>query len=97
MTRSLSSKPAQAFSRDYPQLVMVQWRQEDFQSLQERFEGCYGVFIIPGFISTSEMTLKDWTRAELDLGNRCLAAAKVSNLLPVESLQELSLIKDRNE
>jgi len=79
MTRSLSSRPAEAFSRDYPQLSLVQWRQDDFESLRECFEGCYGVFMNPGFISASEMTLEDWTRAELDLGNRCIKAANVSN------------------
>lgn len=80
MTRSLSSKLAQAFSRDYPQLDLLQWRQQELESLRECFEGCYGVFIIPGFISASEMTLKDWSRAELDLGNRLLAAAKAAKV-----------------
>jgi hypothetical protein len=44
------------------------------------FEGCYGVFIILGSISKSSMPLKEWTRAEIDLGKRCLEAAEVSDL-----------------
>lgn len=78
LTRSLKTKAAQAFARDYPELSLVQWGQDDTEYLRKCFEGCYGVFIILGFISKSKMSLRDWTRAEIDLGKRCLEAADVS-------------------
>jgi hypothetical protein len=82
MTRSLTSKLAEVFHRDYPQLSLVRWRQEDTESLRECFEGCYGVFISLGFVPAAKEPLEEWTRAEIALGERCIEAARVSHLLP---------------
>jgi len=84
LTRSLKTKAAQTFARDYPELSLVQWRQDDTASIRKCFEGCYGVFIILGFISEAKISMREWTRAEIDLGKRCLEAAdaaKVSHLI----------------
>lgn len=83
MTRSLKSKLAISFKRDFPHLNLVLWRQEDEQSLKECFEGCYGVFLNLGYISESEMSLQEWTRAEIELGKRCIEAAKVGDLATI--------------
>jgi len=82
MSRSLSSELAKSFSLDYPELSLVQWKQDDCESLRECFEGCYGVFFLPGFVSLSKEQLKagDWTRAELELGDRCIKAAQAAKV-----------------
>jgi hypothetical protein len=80
LTRSLTSKLAQRFSYDYPQLELVQWTVDDISSLEKCFEGCYGAFIDSGVLPPHETPVKEWTRIELALGEKCLQAAEVSLL-----------------
>jgi hypothetical protein len=80
MTRSTTSKLAQAFSRDYPQLPLVSWDQNDVSSIQRCFEGCHGAFITTGSTEAPGINLRDLTKAEMDLAERCLTAAKVGSL-----------------
>lgn len=80
MTRSWTSKLAQAFIYDYPQLSLVKWQQDDADSIQRCFEGCYGAFITSGSHLSPEITLEKATRAEIALAERCIVAAKVSHL-----------------
>jgi hypothetical protein len=80
LTRSLTSKLAKRFEHDYPQLSLVQWRVDDTLSLQKSFEGCYGAFVDSGVLLPREISLKEWTRAELALGERCRRAAEVKSL-----------------
>jgi len=81
LTRSLTSKLAKRFAYDYPQLSLLRWKVEDTLSLQKCFEGCYGAFIDSGVLLPPEVSLKDWTRAELALGERCRQAAEVNPIL----------------
>ena len=88
LTRSLTSKLARRFAYDYPHLSLLQWKVEDILSLQQCFEGCYGAFIDSGVLLPSEVSLKEWTRAELALGERCRRAAEVnSNRIDIDENQ----------
>lgn len=78
MTRSLTSKLAQRFEHDYPQLSLVEWQLDNTESLQKCFQGCYGAFIDSGVLLAPDTTAREWTRAELALGERCIKAAEVS-------------------
>lgn len=80
LTRSLTSKIAQRFEYDYPQLTLVQWKESDVDSLQKCFERCYGAFVNTGVLFPYEASVKDWTRAELALGDRVRQAAEVMSL-----------------
>lgn len=73
--------------RDYPELQLLKWRQGAIDSLQKHLEGCYGVFMISSFIPDTKLPLKDWTRAELELGSKCLKAAMVSEFPTSEIIQ----------
>jgi len=76
LTRSTTSKLAQRFVDNYPQLSLIQWNINDISSLQKCFEGCYGAFIDSGVLLPHEISLKEWTRTELALGERCCQAAE---------------------
>ena len=79
MTRSLKGQLAQAFARDYPQLPLIEWEQGNIESLRLCFQGCYGVFLNLG-AWTPGKDLKQWTRDQIEQGNRCIDAAKVRHL-----------------
>ncbi len=81
LTRSLTSKLAQRFAYDYPQLSLVQWKWDDISSLQKCFEGCYGAFVDSGVLLQSETDVKEWTRTELAHGDRIRQAAEVCPLM----------------
>ena len=85
MTRSLTSKLAKEFERDFPQLLLVQWREDDTESIKKCFDGCYGAFINTGMFAVPEASILELTRGEIALGKRCLEAAKVS-VQPSQSL-----------
>jgi NmrA-like family len=78
MSRSLTSKLAQRFTQDFPQLSLVKWQEEDTESLRQCFEGCYGAFIITNPLIRTDLALRELTRTEIELGRRCLEAAKVN-------------------
>jgi len=80
LTRSLTSKLAKRFEYDYPQLSLMQWDMDNTSSLQKCFEGCYGAFIDSGILLSPESSLKEWTRAELALGERCRQAAEKAGI-----------------
>ncbi|CZR69433.1 uncharacterized protein PAC_19333 [Phialocephala subalpina] len=80
LTSSLTSKLAQRFSYDYPQLTLMQWDMNNTSSLQKCFEGCHGAFIDSGILLSPESSLKEWTRAELALGDLCRQAAEKANI-----------------
>lgn len=80
MTRSLRSELALAFKRDYPQLSLVRWQQENGESLRECFEGCYGVFIVSDFVPEAGMSREEWNLAEIALATRCIDAAKAAGI-----------------
>jgi hypothetical protein len=82
MTRSLTSKLAQDFKLDFPQLSLVQWREHDADSIRQCFDGCYGAFISTVPSPSPEASIQELTRAEISLGERCLEAAKVRLPLP---------------
>ena len=77
MTRSLNSEVSREFTRDYPQLSLVKWQEEDVETLRRCFEGCYGAFITTSAPSEGQ-SVKEQSRAEIELGKRCLTAAKVN-------------------
>ncbi|KAH6664298.1 hypothetical protein B0J14DRAFT_493950, partial [Halenospora varia] len=76
LTRSLTSKLAWRFAHDYPQLSLMQWKVDDMSSLQKCYEGCYGAFVDSSIFFEPEIGLKEWTREELALGDRCRQAAE---------------------
>jgi hypothetical protein len=78
MSRSLTSKLAQRFTRDFPQLSLVKWQEEDTESLRQCFEGCYGAFIITNPLIRTDLALRELTRTEIELGRSCLEAANVN-------------------
>ena len=78
MTRCHSSTLAREFKRDYPQLSLIQWHEEDTESIRCCFDGCYGVFINTGVSPSPKATIQELTRTEIALGKRCLEAAEVS-------------------
>ena len=80
ITRSVTSKLAKDITRDYPQLSLVQWQEGDTESIRQCFEGCYGAFITIGVSPLPGLSLKELSRAEIDLGTRCLEAAKVNHI-----------------
>jgi len=77
MTHSLTSKLAREFELDFLHLSLVQWRQDDTDSITECFDGCYGAFIDTGMFHVPEASMLELTRGEIALGKRCLEAAKV--------------------
>ncbi len=79
MTRSIASKAAQELKRDYPQVSLFEWQQEDTDSIRQCFEGCYGAFITTAILPLPESSLQELSRDELDLGKRCLEAATVNH------------------
>lgn len=79
LTRFLTSKHAQEFAHDYPQLSLMQWNADDTSTLLQCFAGCYGAFIDFGVLALPKSSLKEWTRKELALGERCRQAAEVNN------------------
>ncbi|KAE8443294.1 hypothetical protein EG329_002010 [Mollisiaceae sp. DMI_Dod_QoI] len=76
LTRSLTSKLAQRFAYDYPQLSLVQYKGDDISSLQKCFEGCYGAFVDSGILLHPETDVKEWTHMELAHGDRIRQAAE---------------------
>jgi hypothetical protein len=84
MTRSLTSKIAQDFKLDFRRLSLVQWHEDDTNSIRRCFDGCYGAFISTGLSPSPEASIQELTRDEIALGKRCLEAAKVS--LPYQPL-----------
>jgi len=80
MTRSLTSKLARAFQRDFPQLSLVQWREDNTDSITECFDGCYGAVITSGMFPVPEASMLELTRGEIALGKRCLEAAKAAKI-----------------
>jgi hypothetical protein len=91
LTRSLTSKLAQRFAYKYPQLSLMQWRVDDALSLRKCFEGCYGAFIDSGVLLPPEISLKEWTRVELALGERCCQAVQVK--LPLANKSKIQVNK----
>jgi hypothetical protein len=59
----------------------MEWELEDVESLRQCFEGCYGAFIDSGIFLPPASALEDWTRVELELGERCIRAAEVCGCL----------------
>jgi len=80
LTRSVTSKAAQDFSRDYPQLSLVEWHPDDTESLKRGFEGCYGAFITTSPSLSPGTSIQDRSRSEIELGKRCLEAAEAASL-----------------
>jgi len=80
MTRSLTSKMSKEFERDFPQLSLVQWKEDDIDSIRKCFEGCYGAFINTGMFPSTETSIMNLTRGEIDLGKQCLEAAEATKL-----------------
>ncbi|TVY22073.1 NmrA-like family domain-containing protein, partial [Lachnellula hyalina] len=80
MTRSLTSKLAREFELDFPHLSLVQWRQDDTDSITECFDGYYGAFIDTGMFHVPEASMLELTRGEIALGKRCLEAANTASL-----------------
>ncbi|KAH7381783.1 hypothetical protein BKA64DRAFT_213355 [Cadophora sp. MPI-SDFR-AT-0126] len=80
LTRSLTSKLARNFERDYPLLTLTKWDPNDRESLQKCFEGCYGAFVDSGFLYEPGMELDGWLSAELQLGDFIREAAEHAHL-----------------
>jgi len=80
LTRSTTSRLAQAFSRDYPKLSLVEFDQKDTGSIQQCFEGCYGAFITTASTESSSVDDEDFSQAEIDFAERCLTAAKPAGI-----------------
>ncbi|KAH9206320.1 hypothetical protein DL95DRAFT_469720 [Leptodontidium sp. 2 PMI_412] len=70
LTRSRTSKLAQCFNYDWPQLSLVQWTVDDVSSLEKCFEDATAPSSTRVFSPTHETPVKEWTRTELALGER---------------------------
>ena len=81
LTRSLTSRLAVNFERDYPLLKLTKWDPNDRTSLQTCFEGCYGAFVDSGILYEPGMELDDWLSAELELGDIIREAIEVCSRL----------------
>lgn len=79
MTRSIKSNMVREFERDFPELSLVVWNESDTDSIKRCFEGCYGAFINTGMFTSKKASMQDLTRGEIELGDRCIEAAKVSS------------------
>jgi len=80
MTRSLTSKLAQAFTRDFPNLDLVLWHEHDSHSLQRCFEGCYGIFITSGLLTSPTIESTDLVGNEIALGKKFIEAAETAKI-----------------